>query len=203
MICVTIVAIVECVQFLTPLFGDANNKFFCITNDISTNYTLFFSNIWPILYVILEVLLPSTLMLVTLIDMYIVIQFRSLRAGNHRSSSSQQQMFLLTISSIIIFVLTTLPSGIYIILTSRYLLPGTTFYIIDLAALLKFLQSLNYSSHFYIHYLTSTLFRQEYQARLTGRRRRVAPMLTINGNQNNSLEMTATKDKSANNTVKA
>lgn len=145
MISITIVAIGGYIQFLTPLFGDENNKFFCVGNSISSDYLYFFRIIWSFLYVIVEILLPAMLMIITLID-----------------------------------------------IASRYLLPGTIFYTVDLSTVLNLF---NYSSHFYIHCLTRKLFRQEYKTRLFCGRRQIAPMLTNEGNRENSLEMTITRNK--------
>ena len=137
-----------------------------------------------------------------LIDMFVVIRLHSIRAQNHRSAVQQQQMFLLTLGSIFIFILITLPNGIYIILSARAVLPNVTFYILELRSLLAFIQSLNYSSHFYIHSLTSSLFREEYRKRLWRRGVIVTPAITFGPTQTNTLPMTLLKTKPTTNKSK-
>ncbi|CAF4631289.1 unnamed protein product, partial [Rotaria sp. Silwood2] len=119
-------------------------------------------------------LAPACIMLIILIDIFINVrvrkrtiiqpfQFTHGDRNMKRQKSLQKQMFILMFGSVCIFLITSLPSGIYKIQSPRQ---GTeTITVLQLVCIgtsLQWFQSLFYATSFYIHCLSSTLFRKEF-----------------------------------------
>ncbi|CAF3024417.1 unnamed protein product [Rotaria sp. Silwood2] len=83
----------------------------------------------------------------------------------NRNRRFQKELFLLMLSSIIIFLTTTLPIAIYhIVFPKQVLTMKVEEYglVMSISAGLTFFWSFNYAMNFYIHCLTSKLFRKEF-----------------------------------------
>mgnify|MGYP002379140567 FL=1 len=118
-------------------------------------------------------------MLVLVIDTIIKIQSRKRTATqatqniftnqtSQRQNQLQKQMFILMFVSICVFFLTNLPLTLYKIIASQLsknLEAEAVAFSINWTAL-GWVQSLNYAVNFYIHCLTSTLFRKEFCERM-------------------------------------
>lgn len=114
-------------------------------------------------------------MLVLVIDTIIKIQSRKrtvtqatqnifANQSNQRQNQLQKQMFILMFVSICVFFLTNLPLTLYKIIASQ-LSKNLEAEAITLSinwTALGWIQSLNYAVNFYVHCLTSTLFRKEF-----------------------------------------
>ena len=104
---------------------------------------------------------------------HIILYLRSRkRAANLPNQSARQQviqrqMYILMFASIGIFLATSLPVGIYKILSirERSILSNLQ-QMITVWTAFGWFQSLNYAVNFYIHCLTSTLFRKEFCERM-------------------------------------
>ncbi|CAF0992218.1 unnamed protein product [Adineta ricciae] len=168
-------------QVLTPLFGMLLPGFSiiaCGPNIFNTSYLVFYLLYWTIVQILVVSLIPATLMILLLIDIYINVQARKkavIQPNNisHETNKSRQQktlqrqMFVLMLTSITIFLLTTLPVAIYKILSPRQ--SNVSSSIIAVASIwvgLGWFQTLNYAVNFYSHCLTSTLFRKEFQSQI-------------------------------------
>ncbi|CAF4020205.1 unnamed protein product [Adineta steineri] len=136
-------------------------------------YTLFFFVQWPFIQVFFVCLIPATLMLLGSIDIHRTIQKTKSRIQTVAMNQPQQlrqarlhrQMLILMISSIIIFFVTTLPVGIRQIIAAYAISANTATPlepIINDLAILTVLLSLNCAINFYVHCLTSKLFRDEF-----------------------------------------
>ncbi|CAF1240114.1 unnamed protein product [Rotaria sp. Silwood1] len=76
-------------------------------------------------------------------------------------------MFILMLASIAIFLITSLPVALYKIASPREGNPVLLlFRIVGIWVGLGWLQSLNYAINFYIHCLSSTLFRKEFKQQI-------------------------------------
>ncbi|CAF0873809.1 unnamed protein product [Adineta ricciae] len=125
-----------------------------------TNYAVFYYSAWTLLQVCINILLPALCMILSTI--VICRKVRNI-VVSHRNQQFQKQMLLLMFSKIILFLTCTLPYGAYrtatiasIDLTNpveheRFLL---------ITAILTIFLNANYSLTFYVHCLTSTLFRR-------------------------------------------
>ncbi|CAF4266918.1 unnamed protein product, partial [Adineta steineri] len=94
---------------------------------------------------------------------------QTLRENNkaNQQRNIQLQMFILTLTSIGIFLITTLPISVYKITSPRDTqIIISLFEIITVWTGLGWFQSLNYAVNFYIHCLTSTLFRKEFKQQM-------------------------------------
>jgi hypothetical protein len=128
----------------------------------TTDYTLFYYIAWPILQICINILLPALLMIICLVAIY----QKALTTGLVRQTQHlQKQMLFIMLSKTILFLICTLPYGVYRLITIYSLDPSNTKqYAIFLVvtALLTILLNANYSLGFYAHCLTSTLFRQTF-----------------------------------------
>ncbi|CAF1085247.1 unnamed protein product [Adineta steineri] len=136
-------------------------------------YTYFFFIQWPFIQVFFVCLIPATLMLLGSIDIHRTIQKTKSRIQAVAMNQPQQlrnerlhrQMLILMISSIIIFFVTTLPVSIRQI-AAAYAISANKATplepIINDLAILTVLLSFNYAINFYVHCLTSKLFRDEF-----------------------------------------
>ncbi|CAF3304540.1 unnamed protein product [Rotaria sp. Silwood2] len=114
-------------------------------------------------------------MLTILIDIFIIFRIRKqavirplqfVRDDKNikRQKSFQKQMFILMLASVCIFLITSLPLAIYKITSPRETnLSLAIFIIITIWASLEWFQSLFCAINFYIHCLSSTLFRKEFE----------------------------------------
>ncbi|CAF1085229.1 unnamed protein product [Adineta steineri] len=136
-------------------------------------YTLFFFVQWPFIQVFFVCLIPVALMLLGSIDIHHAIQKTKSRIQTVGMNQPQQlrqarlhrQMLILMISSIMIFFITTLPVSIRQIVAAYAIFANTTIdenEIVNETAILTVLLSLNYAINFYVHCLTSKLFRDEF-----------------------------------------
>ncbi|CAF1003366.1 unnamed protein product [Adineta steineri] len=136
-------------------------------------YAHFFFVQWPFIQVFFICLIPVTLMLLGSIDIHRTIQKTKSRIQTVAMNQPQQlrqarlhrQMLILMIYSIMIFVVTTLPVSIHQIVAAFEFLANTAIdenRIVNDTAILTVLLSLNYAINFYVHCLTSKLFRDEF-----------------------------------------
>ncbi|CAF2460756.1 unnamed protein product [Rotaria sp. Silwood2] len=137
-------------------------------------YINFYYYIWTIVQIFINCLIPVLLMLLILLDMFINIRLRKRALSQqiifqnqtiNRNRRFQKELFLLMLSSIIIFLTTTLPIAIYhIVFPKQVLTMKVEEYglVMSISAGLTFFWSFNYAMNFYIHCLTSKLFRKEF-----------------------------------------
>lgn len=128
----------------------------------ATQYTLFYFRTWPILQICVNVLAPTILMI-----LFLLLIYRKVRTvGRVRQNQHlQNQMLILMLSKTILFLICTLCDGVYnLTLVSSIQSNSTTgnSYRLILNAILVILLNLNYSIAFYVHCLTSTLFRKTF-----------------------------------------
>ncbi|CAF0909428.1 unnamed protein product [Didymodactylos carnosus] len=175
LVCVLIVTVFStglCSHLLTPMFGDSKITQLCVGNTAYPTYFAFFGNVWAYLFPVAQGIVPSLLMLAFLVDMFTKIKSRKRQLqpqGERRSRRQiyvQREMFILMLGSIFIFFLTTVPYAIYNILLARHLLNQSTLTRSELPAILSFILAVNYAINFFLHCLTSQLFRRQFLSSL-------------------------------------
>lgn len=125
-----------------------------------TIYSIFYFNTLPILQLIITYLLPSCIMIISLIFIRTIIGLQQNQfVRSRRREKVEQQMFILMFSSIICFSICTLSYSIHRIVYQRSEVTSQTQ--LEIAILTIFL-NINYCYNFYIHCLTSNLFRHKF-----------------------------------------
>ncbi|CAF3153222.1 unnamed protein product [Rotaria sp. Silwood2] len=125
-----------------------------------TFYSIFYFNTWPILQLLITYFIPSCLMIVSVICIRISMNVQRIQfLRSRRRERLEQQMFILMASSIICFSICTLSYSIHRIVYQRSEINSTT--LIEIA-ILTILLNMNYCYNFYIHCLTSKLFREKF-----------------------------------------
>ncbi|CAF3701994.1 unnamed protein product [Rotaria sp. Silwood1] len=182
-------------HMLTSMFGMLVPGFSiaaCGPTIINISYALFYFLEWSIVQIFTNCLVPAAIMLAVLIDIFIIVRarrralIRPTQFACHIKNTKQQkllqkQIFILMLASVCIFLITSLPLGIYKIQSPRQGTASlTVFQIISIWASLGWFQSLFHAISFYIHCLSSTFFRKEFKEkvkRIWNRRR--SPVTTI------------------------
>ena len=153
---------------LQPIFGftSPGNTFCGPTRSPPTSYSIFYFNVWPILQLSIVYLLPSCVMIVSLMSIYSKLRVQqNLVVASIRREKMQRQMLILMISTIVFFNICTVPYAIHRII---YLRLGPN--VIDplLTSTASVLINANYCYNFYIHCLSSQLFRETFIQQLKG-----------------------------------
>ncbi|CAF1453919.1 unnamed protein product [Didymodactylos carnosus] len=89
----------------------------------------------------------------------------STRQEKHQAkkfSFVQKQMFILMAASVAIFIFTTLPISLYEAIVPTLTTSSSFGLVILLTAVFDLITKINYSTTFYLHSLTSKLFREEF-----------------------------------------
>ena len=150
---------------LLPTFAPrlGATRFVCgLPRDYSTRYIFFYYYVWTALQICMNILLPTLLMVACLIGIY----YSVLHAATVRHSSQiQRHMLLLTLSKTLLFLICTLPYGLTRMILN-YSVDATELEkdanFILATTIVNMLLGTNYSLAFYVHCLTSTLFRQTF-----------------------------------------
>ncbi|CAF4490889.1 unnamed protein product [Rotaria socialis] len=165
--------------FVVPqLFGrlPAGIMTVCGANMADHAYFQFFRHIWPILFSCIQTFLPVILLLMFSLDTFRRLAKQSAIQGETRARTRRayldKQILLIMLTTIILFLITSLPVSLYNILQPT-ILPSlmTQSQQLELFSIFTFVVTTNYTINFYLHCLTSTLFRQELiQAMKCGRK---------------------------------
>ncbi|CAF1464316.1 unnamed protein product [Adineta steineri] len=127
---------------------------------IKSEYSTFYYITWPPLQIGVNILIPALLMVICILGIY-----QQIRSTGHvrRNQSLQNQMILLMLTKIILFLICTLPYGVYRMATISSVDPDKAVaysIFMFITAILTILLDANYSLTFYLNCLTSSLFRQ-------------------------------------------
>ncbi|CAF4161859.1 unnamed protein product [Adineta steineri] len=127
---------------------------------VMTGYSIFYYTTWPLLQICINILIPAFLMVICIMGIY-----QQIRSTGHvrRNQSLQNQMILLMLTKIILFLICTLPYGVYRMATISSVDPNKAVaysIFMFITAILTILLDANYSLTFYLNCLTSSLFRQ-------------------------------------------
>ncbi|CAF3797678.1 unnamed protein product [Rotaria sp. Silwood1] len=155
-------------HLLLPSLGVVPGGIACAPNPMSNStYLYFYSTIWPFLITSLQILLPTTFLLIFSIKIFIELrrqqkQKRQLTQSRRRTFLDGQ-MLIIMLTSIFLFFATQIPLSLFSVLifsVLRFLFPIQQ--ILQLNTIVTFVASINYAASFYIHCLSSRLFREEF-----------------------------------------
>lgn len=162
------------VHILTPLFGQslAGIPPSCGPNRAYPSYVFFFNEFWPTITIITVNILPATLMVIFVTATIINIHTRRNRVlpvqtstgqphEKRRNSFIHRQMFILMIVTLILFFMTTLPVALFRFAMATLDVQQPFSLSLLLAAIFGLITASNYALNFYLHSLTSKLFRKE------------------------------------------
>ena len=191
----------------------------CLENrDLYPKYYYFYKIIWPKIDMIVFCFLPACIMILCNIRILYILRHRrrqfelhnephssSLplqrsvngsfvpiqRRSSHRKSI-ERQMSLMMFSCVIVFLLTTMPATIYLILLEQVFVNRPNFshdspYYVFIFRLLRALMYTHFASNFYLHCLTSRLFRAEFLKVLSFRRLNFRNSLDENNSNMNKM----------------
>lgn len=129
-----------------------------------TTYSFFFYNIWSLLQLIVTYFIPSCLMLACILGLHKKMRGqRNLAVTSTRRERLHLQMLILMLASVVFFVICILPYSIHLAISLR--LESTSTSVITNYVLQLFLK-MNYSCNFYVHCLSSGLFRKTFLEQL-------------------------------------
>ncbi|UJR07116.1 hypothetical protein I4U23_011404 [Adineta vaga] len=136
-----------------------------VSRSANSIYQYFYSTIWPILITILQIIIPTTILIILSINIYIKLrcQQQTLQSTRKRRIFIERQIFIIMISSIILFFFTQIPLSLFYILMTYVLRSKLTVQqLFQFNSIAILIASINYAVSFYIHCLSSRLFRQEF-----------------------------------------
>ena len=129
-----------------------------------TFYSVFYYQTWPILQLTITYIIPSGIIIICSISLYTKVRLQqTLVVASIRRERMQRQMFKLMISSCISFTISTIPFAIYRIVYLRSAINSINPIVTSTVSLLT---NINYCANFYIHCLSSQLFRETFLQQL-------------------------------------
>lgn len=146
---------------------------YCGANSLYPTYGYFYTYIWPFVTVLTVNIIPAMLMTLFLIGIILSLRSRQNRIQPLRQSNLsrhenrhapflQREMFLLMIATVMLFFCTTFPNGLFRITLSTTSLYESFSYSLFITSIFEILALCNHSLNFYLHCLTSKLFRREF-----------------------------------------
>jgi hypothetical protein len=162
-------------HLLTPMFGStaAGTASTCSAIKYYTTYTYFFEQYWPIIAAMTVSMIPACLMIAFLVGIVVNIHTRRNRLlptqqtnvqshEKHRTHFIHRQMLILMLATIVLFFFTTQPVALYRFLSATLKMQPTFSVNLLLTSIFGMITASNYALNFYLHCLTSTLFRKEF-----------------------------------------
>ncbi|CAF1120880.1 unnamed protein product [Adineta steineri] len=154
-------------HILEPSYGQLPAGIMTVCGPKPTNaiYNTFVRQIWPTIFSCIQTLIPVILLMIFSIDTFRRLARQTRIQNTHqgrRRTHLDNQMLLIMLATILLFVATTLPLGLFNILLTPVLVGKMTqTQLLQLSSIFTFIAAINYTFNFYIHCLTSRLFRQE------------------------------------------
>jgi hypothetical protein len=145
----------------------------CGANILYPTYSYFYTEFWPIITTLTVSIIPACCMMFFLIAIAISIKNRRNRiipvqqtnVNQHekrRARFFHRQMLILMLVALILFFLTTIPIALFRFVTSTFGIQQSFSFSLLLTAIFGVITTSNYSLNFYLHCLTSKLFRKEF-----------------------------------------
>ena len=163
------------VYLLTPMFGQIapGVTSTCGANRLYSTYTYFYTEFWPIITTLSVSIIPASCMIGFLIAITINITNRHNRINpvqqptinrheKRRARFLHRQMLILMLVTLALFFITTLPIALFRFASSTIGIQQSFSFSLLLVAIFGFITTANYSLNFYLHSLTSKLFRKEF-----------------------------------------
>ena len=174
---IIIALIIDCAlhsHLLTPMFGQVAPGITtnCGANRLYPSYVYFFTNIWPTITILTITILPSACMVGFLLAIAINVKNSRNRVIDAEHTGQQhekgrvrflhQQMLILMLMTVVLFFLTTFPVAIFRFTITTARVQQSFSLSLLLASIFIVITVSNYSLNFYLHSLTSKLFRREF-----------------------------------------
>ncbi|CAF1255004.1 unnamed protein product [Rotaria sp. Silwood1] len=175
---IIIVLIIDCllhIHIITPMFGQIapGVTTMCGANSRYPNYSYFYEKIWPIITLLTITIIPASCMIFFFIAITINVlthhnriipigQTNVNRREKRRARFLHRQMLILMLVTWILFSLTTLPATLFRFIISTLNVQQSFSFSLLLTSIFEFITLSNYSLNFYLHCLTSKLFRKEF-----------------------------------------
>ena len=179
------------VHILTPLFGPIppGSAGPCGPNQYYPPYVYFYTDYWPVITMVTVTLLPAALMVFFLLGIIIKIQAARRRIvplqltthEKRRSRFIHRQMFILMIVTLILFFISTLPVALFRFILSTAGVKQAFSISLLLAGVFGVITTSNNALNFYLHSLTSKLFRREFLRAIP-----CSISIRVNGKKNNA-----------------
>ena len=145
----------------------------CGANSLYSTYTYFYVEFWPAITTLTVTIIPACCMIFCLVAIAISIKNRRNRLlpiqqtninqhERRRSRFLHRQMLILMLVTLIVFFVTTIPIALFRLASSTLDIQQSFSLSLLLTAVLGCITTLNYSVNFYLHCLTSKLFRKEF-----------------------------------------
>jgi hypothetical protein len=145
----------------------------CGANRLYPTYSYFYTEFWPTITTLTVTIIPACCMIFCLVAITISIKNRRNRImpiqqtninqhERRRSHFLHRQMLILMLVALILFFVTTIPVALFHMVSSTLGIPQSFSLSLLLQAVFGFILVLNYSLNFYLHCLTSKLFRKEF-----------------------------------------
>ncbi|CAF4254849.1 unnamed protein product [Rotaria sp. Silwood2] len=154
-------------HLLLPSLGVVPGAIACAPGPMSNpTYQYFYMEIWPFLITSLQIILPTILLLIFSIKIFLELRRQQqkkhqLKQG-HRRTFLDRQILIIMLTSIFLFFVTQIPLSLFYILMSSVLRNELGLeQLLQLNTIVTFVASINYAASFYIHCLSSRLFREE------------------------------------------
>ncbi|CAF1021296.1 unnamed protein product [Rotaria sordida] len=175
---IIIALIFDCIlhiHIITPMFGQTapGVTTICGADNRYPIYSYFYTEIWPIISLLTITVIPAICMLFFLIAITInvqtsrnrIIPIQQTNLNRHeqrRARFLQRQMFILMFVTLMVFFLTTFPVALMRFILSNSNIQQSFSFSLLLLSILEVITLSNYSLNFYLHCLTSKLFRKEF-----------------------------------------
>ena len=189
--------IIDCllhIHLLTPLFGPVvtgPSGSSCGANRLYPTYVYFYSAIWPVVSITTVTFMPATMMILFVTAITINIQTRRNRVAPVQQNQSngqstrqtnfvQRQMFIMMMMTLVLFFVASLPVALYRFVASSLGFRQSAAISLVLTSTLGMITASNYALNFYLHCLTSKLYRKEFRRSLLGRVFKDTDKTTIN-----------------------
>ena len=164
------------VHLLTPLFGPVGlspTSSSCGPNGFYSTYVYFYNNIWPVVSIMTVTILPATVMLLCLSGTIIGIRttrnriapVQPTQSNCHNTSQMNfihRQMFIMMMMTLILFFIASLPTALYRFIVASLGVRQMPTLSLLLTSIFGTITASNYALNFYLHCLTSKLYRKEF-----------------------------------------
>ena len=144
----------------------------CGANRLYPSYIYFYTNIWPTITILTVTIMPGSCMLICVLAIVINVKKSRNRviavdnpAQQHekrRARFLHRQMLILMLMTVILFFLTTFPVALYRFTVSTLGVQLAFSLRLLLTSIFTLITVTNYSLNFYLHSLSSKLFRREF-----------------------------------------
>ena len=144
----------------------------CGANRLYPSYVYFYTNIWPTITILTVTILPAACMTIFIIaiainvrkshNRVVTIENPAQQHEKRRARFLHRQMLILMLMTVILFFFTTFPVAIFRFALSTLGIQLSFALSLFLTSIFTLITVANYALNFYLHSLTSKLFRREF-----------------------------------------